>query len=445
LEILGRFQSVLQGSFNDMQRREVMDALGQAGSAYRWIFYKNGFSGKMTDLPVKEILAFLDLMQQYVEHTLRANRRPDNLYHAYNILQLDDGRASVIHLYEMLEGQAAMLSSGMLSADESLALLLALRNSDLFQADQHSYILYPDRSLPGFMQKNSLAPEQVEHLALFSALIEAQDQTLITRDVAKMTHFSGHIRNFQDIASALEALKRQARYGKLVEAEFDKIKALFEETFHHDEFTGRSGTFFAYEGLGSIYWHMVSKLLLAAQETAMRFKAVPLGQPLIERYRDIRAGLGFNKSPEDYGAFPTDPYSHTPKGRGAKQPGMTGMVKETILARQAELGWSVTDGRLVFDRWLLDPQELLPTPAVFTYLDVNGKTRQIELQIGSLAYTVCQTPVVLKIADEPGITMLHSDGTHLDMQGNVLDEENSQHLFLRDGIVQCLFITFPSP
>ena len=47
---------------------------------------------------------------------------------------------------------------------------------------------------------------------------------------------------------------------------------LFEETFHHDQFTGRSGTFFAYEGLGSIYWHMVSKLLLAAQETALRFK-----------------------------------------------------------------------------------------------------------------------------------------------------------------------------
>ena len=31
------------------------------------------------------------------------------------------------------------------------------------------------------------------------------------------------------------------------------------------EFTGRSGSFFAYEGLGSIYWHMVSKLLLAVR------------------------------------------------------------------------------------------------------------------------------------------------------------------------------------
>ena len=41
---------------------------------------------------------------------------------------------------------------------------------------------------------------------------------------------------------------------------------LYEKTFNHQSFTGRSGTFYAYEGLGSIYWHMVSKLLLSAQE-----------------------------------------------------------------------------------------------------------------------------------------------------------------------------------
>ena len=39
---------------------------------------------------------------------------------------------------------------------------------------------------------------------------------------------------------------------------------LFERLFDHESFTGRSGTFFGYEGLGCIYWHMVSKLRLAA-------------------------------------------------------------------------------------------------------------------------------------------------------------------------------------
>ena len=89
-----------------------------------------------------------------------------------------------------------------------------------------------------------------------------------------------------------------------------------------------------YEGLGSIYWHMVSKLLLAVQENI--FKAQKLGDKenaakLIESYYKVRSGLGYNKTPELYGAFPFDPYSHTPSGQGAKQPGMTGQVKEINL------------------------------------------------------------------------------------------------------------------
>ncbi len=164
-EILESFQPLLRGSFSDAQRREVMDALGAAGSDYRWGWYKNGFSGEVVDLPVKEVSAFLDLMQAYVEHSLRANKRPDNMYHAYNILHLEQGRARVSRLYEMLEGQVAMLSSGMLTARELLELLTALRNSALYQAEQHSYILYPDRDLPGFMQKNSLTREQVGHIS----------------------------------------------------------------------------------------------------------------------------------------------------------------------------------------------------------------------------------------------------------------------------------------
>ena len=411
LEVLNHSRAILSGTFNDKQRQEMMDELGQAGSDYRWNYYTNGFSGEKVDLSVKEIISFLDVMQQYVEHSLRANQRPDRLYQAYNVLHLEKDRVSISNLYEMLEGQVAILSSGMLSANESLALLMALRKSSLFQEDRYSYLLYPDRILPGFMQKNSLRQEQVQHLALFKALMEAQDQTLIIQDVEGILHFSGHIRNFQDVITALESLKRQSRYEKLVDAEYEQIKSLFEETFHHNEFTGRSGTFFAYEGLGSIYWHMVSKLLLAAQETALRFKAEAEGPELLARYQDIRAGLGFKKTPAAYGAFPTDPYSHTPKGRGAQQPGMTGMVKETILTRQAELGFTVADGRIVFDRWLIDPQELLPTPGVFKYLDVNGKIQEIDLPAGSLAYTICQTPVVIEFGNEMGIHVHYSDGT----------------------------------
>ena len=106
------------------------------------------------------------------------------------------------------------------------------------------------------------------------------------------------------------------------------ILDLFETTFQHSKFTGRSGTFFAFEGLGSIYWHMVSKLLLATEECTVKAmeggKDAATAEALKAAYYDIRRGLGFNKSPAEYGAFPTDPYSHTPAGQGAKQPGHDG-------------------------------------------------------------------------------------------------------------------------
>jgi hypothetical protein len=264
----------------------------------------------------------------------------------------DQGSAAVGHLYEMLEGQVAILSSGMLSSAESLSLLDSLRNSKLYRADQHSYILYPDRNLPGFLEKNSMTPDQVNELKLVSELVKANDKTLIVRDEEGNYHFSGHIRNLKDVTRTLNSLKNQ--YSEFVESDAEKIKVLFEHTFQHTEFTGRSGTFFAYEGLGSIYWHMVSKLLLAVQETILRTRNETSTAALIETYADIRRGVCFNKSPGIYGAFPTDPYSHTPKGQGAKQPGMTGMVKEEILTRQMELGFSIEEGKIVFDFLLFE-------------------------------------------------------------------------------------------
>ena len=54
---------------------------------------------------------------------------------------------------------------------------------------------------------------------------------------------------------------------------------------------------------------------------------------LAEQYYEAWNGLGIHKSPDVYGAFSTDPYSHTPYHRGAQQPGMTGQVKEDVISR----------------------------------------------------------------------------------------------------------------
>ena len=438
---LKQFANLLQETFNDEQRRSFMDVLGQAGSKYRWKYYSQGISMATEQVEVKDLIEFLCLALQFAEHSLRANKRSDNLYHAYNILHLGEGVASVGHLYEMLEGQVSILSSGLLDGAESLELLKSLRTSRLYRADQHSYILYPDRELNGFVARNSMAAEQVRGLALVEALDKAQDRSLIVSDEDGRCHFNGRIRNLKDVIRVLDTLKEKPQYTELVEAEGGKIQSLFESVFRHSEFTGRSGTFFAYEGLGSIYWHMVSKLLLAVQETVLRTREEEATEQLMEIYTDIRKGLSFNKSPAVYGAFPTDPYSHTPKVQGAKQPGMTGLVKEEILTRNAELGFLIEDGKITFDFALLDKDEFLADSTSLHYWDVGGKSQQMILKVDSVAYTICQVPVILKNSNHATIEVYMHDGGIQHIDGHVLDLQNSRHILQRDNIVHLLIVS----
>ena len=94
------------------------------------------------------------------------------------------------------------------------------------------------------------------------------------------------------MARVLDELAQEPAFAQLVAAERAFMLDLFETTFDHRAFTGRSGTFFAYEGLGSIYWHMVSKLLLAAQECYQQAVADQRGG-----VRHSRAGRGLLRHP----------------------------------------------------------------------------------------------------------------------------------------------------
>jgi hypothetical protein len=180
---------------------------------------------------------------------------------------------------------------------------------------------------------------------------------------------------------------------------------------------------------------MVSKLRLAVFEVtkdALEQGASPevVGR-LFDHYFEINAGIGAHKSPELYGAFPTDPYSHTPGGKGAQQPGMTGQVKEDLLCRFGELGVRVTEGQLHFDRALMHKGEFLTEAATFEYVDVKQQRRTIELTADSLAYTVCQVPVVHVRGDAAQIEIAYTDGRTERVDGSVLDRERSAHIFRR--------------
>ena len=435
---------ILGNPFSNRDRKKVMDALGSAGSNYRNKIYNEGFSTKTDILTKQEILDWIVLTQQHLDHSIILNRRPDHLYHSYNLMTIEnDHEVSISYLPEMLEGQVAVLSASSLSSKEALTLLDALKKSALFRHDQYSYTLYPDKQLSRFVGKNNIPPEKIESLELVQLLLKNENTNIIEKDVLGNFHFNGTFNNANSLKNALGAL--DANYQNLIEKDKDSILETFEDLFNHKAFTGRSGTFFGYEGLGSIYWHMVSKLLLSVQETcleAIENNETPeiIGR-LLEHFYEINEGIGVHKSPKLHGAFPTDPYSHTPAGKGAQQPGMTGQVKEDILSRFGELGVFVKDGSIHFNPWLLRKDEFLRKETIFKYVSIAQHNQSITLNEGSIGFTYCQVPIIYTIGNEQNITITFSNGTTKNIKANVIDKSISEKIFARTGEIQLIEAT----
>lgn len=336
-------------------RRTFVDAAGALLDPWRAQAYAGAAARQLVQAPADLLPTLARALLPLVDATLLANRREDGLFHSYNLVGFRPGQAEVAYLYPMLEGQVAMLGSGLLSAAESVALLEAMYASALYCPRRHSFMLYPDRRLPGFLERNRL-DEAALALPVVQRLLQDGRTDLLQRQADGTVRFAPQLANRFDLETA----------GADLGEHLPVLVHTYERVLAHHAFTGRSGTMFGYEGLGCIYWHMVAKLLLAVQETV--FRAADASAPelpaLQALYRRVRDGLGYRRGAAAYGAFPADPYSHTPGEGGAQQPGMTGQVKEEILTRWGELGLRVAGGLVHFDPVLLDASEL---PLQFTW------------------------------------------------------------------------------
>ncbi len=432
-------------SIDDVDRLRIVRELGQAFDDYRTRLYEAGPSAPKQLAP-DALRRLLHISIRHLDDSLRAAHRPDGLYDAYNLVAFsEDGpEASVSRLPPMLEGQVAAISSGLLDVEEVVALVEAMYESELYRVDVDSFVLYPARRRPSFLERNQVPVEAVESSPLLSALLADRNDDIIVRDVDGRHHFNADFTNAADLSTALESLTG-TEFEPLAIVHGDDTLELFEHVFNHHEFTGRSSTMYAYEGIGSVYWHMVAKLLVALQESIL--EAPPEAgslSDLIRLYDRVRDGLGFNKTSVEYGAFPTDPYSHTPAHAGAQQPGMTGQVKEELLARWAELGLTVSQGSIRFSPMLLSDREFRTEPGHLTYLDVAGRSLDLDVPPGTAAFTVCRVPVVVHVADnEPAIVVTHADGTRHEVSGSSLDQQTSRQIFGHTAHITRLDVSMP--
>ena len=341
----------------------------------------------------------------------------------------------------MLEGQVAALSSKSLDIDDCIKLLESLFESDLYRRDMNSFMLYPKKDITPFLNKNIISSKNISKSRLLTKMLQKNDRSLIEQDAEGLVRFRPEFRNSFDLKSELLTLKDTKKYCGIITKEYDLLMQIYEDVFAHHNYTGRSGTMFSYEGIGSIYWHMVSKLLLSVQEIYFQSirlnKSIEKIKTLGRLYYDIRSGLSAAKTPKEYGAFPFDPYSHTPAHSGAQQPGMTGQVKEEVLTRFGELGCFVHDGEIYFNTSLLRLSEFLDEPKFFSFYNVNAKKEELKINNNQLAYTYCQVPIIYTITDgEPKIKLTTKEGKRTRNYKNKIDSKMSRSIFSRSGTVE---------
>ena len=402
---------------DDVERRAIVDLLGRSGEAHRRRVRSGVGSGKV-ELALAAVGDMCATSLDHLDSSIAAGRRPDGLHHSYNRVSFPtDDTARVDHLGPMLEGQVAVLSSGVLGAEETLDIVDALFASGMHRADLDTFLLYPPTVLRPFLERNQIPAEAADRLRRLGGSTPGSDGIVVT-DADGRLHFRPEVVNARALERALDqaGIEGDARATWL---------ETYEEIFDHGSFTGRSGSMYGYEGIGSVYWHMVAKLLLAVQEAY--WDAVRRGDPdttvarIAEAYRRIRAGLGYRKTPEEFGAIPTDCYSHTPSHSGAQQPGMTGQVKEEVLARFGELGFHVTDGRLVLVPGLITPDEVLRPGA-------GGRPDRADL-------TVCAIPMHLETGVDDTVVVERTGGTRETIDGLELDVARSREVFARAGTI----------
>jgi hypothetical protein len=358
-------------------RRAMVDELGASSERYRKSS-RESFDSTPVGVAASAVSSLIEAAIEHLDRSIEVGRRSDGLFDSYNVVSFPNADEAVVgHLGPMLEGQVAVLSSGALGAGRAVGVIEALYESAMYREDQDTFMLYPVRVLPAFLDQNTI-PADDPVIAPLASELTGLDGVLVQDDDGGL-HFSPAMINADAVAEALHLTTLDSSQRSAV---LDRYEAIFG----HHEYTGRSGSMYGYEGIGSVYWHMVGKLLVAVQETYWRAAddGSKHADALAHAYRRIRAGLGFCKDPVTYGAIPTDCYSHTPSHSGAQQPGMTGQVKEEIITRFGELGLRVNGGVISLEPGLLEIDQLVPvgSHAEFSYCGTR-----FAIKLGSSAET----------------------------------------------------------
>ena len=146
----------------------------------------------------------------------------------------------------MLEGQVSALSSGKIEPKNAIKVLNALFESDMYQKEQNSFMLYPRKNLKRFLEKNVIPEKIVNESNLFKAFLKQNNTDIIYKDISGKYRFNDSLINSNYLKAELDKLSKTEELKQIINDEENEILRHYMTVFDHQNYTVRSGTMYGY-------------------------------------------------------------------------------------------------------------------------------------------------------------------------------------------------------
>ena len=77
----------------------------------------------------------------------------------------------------------------------------------------------------------------------------------------------------------------------------------------------------------------------------------------------------------------------------------------------------------------------------FKFVNLSNEIEYMPIRSNSLAYTICQVPVIYSLSDKEDITVITMDGSQETINGHQLNFETSQNIFNRTNLIKALHVS----
>ena len=101
----------------------------------------------------------------------------------------------------------------------------------------------------------------------------------------------------------------------------------------------------------------------------------------------------------------------------------------------------INKGKLLFQPMILNKNEFLLTEQEATFNMVDGSLKTLKLEKGTLAFTVCQVPVIYKIATSNQMELYYDNGSEEVIDSLELDLQKSTKIFQRTGEIGLVIVS----